>query len=155
MCASNFISYLCATMHKSIILLVFVSLLFPLSAGAQQPNNVYMSFDEYRNNKPSGKAVFELRERTKEEVSGQWWFIPQYQLYVSYPPMMQDTMDRKPWGLRKDGKLYINSYHINKVIGYELVEEGPYTYFMATLPATRKEQYKLALFTLRNQPGKM
>ena len=125
-------------MHTFFICICY--LLVTLITNAQTPdeNNVYMSYEEFLHDAPSRTAQFTLKQRTKKDL---FWTggILNYRLKNIYPDVMSDLIKKYAWGIKADGKNFINGYLYCGVGGFnEILEKGYYTYFVGA-PAQRKE----------------
>jgi len=118
---------------------------YVLTIFGQKENNVFNTFLEFNESKPSTYCDFILKQRTNGNVF-MTGGITNFRLKKIKPETQVEKMNQEVWGILIDNSVYINSYPYSKIIGYnKIIEKGYYTYFIGEPARSKEEQLKLGI----------
>jgi hypothetical protein len=130
-------------MKKTIITILMT--LFLTTVFAQNENNTFMTYSEFRENIPSKFCDFKFKHRTTGNVF-MTGGITNYRLKKIKPETKTEEMTKVVWGIVVKDTVYINSYLYSKLIGYnKIIEKGYYSYFIGEPARFLEEQIKLGI----------
>lgn len=132
-------------MNKTIalVLVIFCSLL--AHAQAEPKAKGFANFDEFILDTPSVPINYNISRRTRWNVfmSGG---IRNYRFKKVFPASLKKRIKFGLWGVKTDGRLYINAMAYSGLFGYNLIlESGYYSYFIGQPARTFVEQRKLGI----------
>jgi hypothetical protein len=119
---------------------------------AQNKTECFRNYLEYKSDSPSLKIDDKLTQRTSGDqimMRG----IKNYLFKDVDQKNLKKQLQTEIWGVRQDGKVYINAYPLAKFKGYnEIIGIGHYSYFIGLPPTSldKKNQQKLGFI----EPGK-
>lgn len=112
--------------------------------GQNQPN-VFLSFAEFEEKKPSEYVDFKLKHRTEGDVFMAGG-VTNYRIKKVLPSSQKERMIKEVWGVLINDTVYINSYPYANMFGYDkIIEKGYYTFFIAQPSYSKKKQIELGI----------
>lgn len=137
---------------KTILIALFT---FSISALAysQSEKNIIRTYTEFKENKPSGYADFELKKRTGFNIF-MMGGIDNFRLKNRDANNKLGLIKNEMWGVYVDNSAYINRYLYSRISGFnEIIENGYYSYFIGEPARFNKSQISLGIIK-PNEPQK-
>lgn len=127
------------------ITILTLSLIFALQLFGQEPKNVFKSYTEFEELKPSLNYDFVLKHRTTGNVF-MTGGITNYRIKKAKPSTALNYLTKEAWGVFVNDSVFINSYPYSKLIGYnKILGIGHYCYFIGEPARLQAEQLKLGI----------
>jgi hypothetical protein len=109
-----------------------------------QKVEAFSSYEEFKNSAPTLEFNLQLKLLSQIDFQGG---IGIYILKNSKPAKNSDKISREIWGFSCNDTIYINTFHVTNVKGYNVIlENGYYKYFLGRLPPNEKLQKEFGIF---------
>lgn len=127
------------------ITILTLSLILTIQLFGQDSKNVFKSFSEFTDMKPSQKYDFQLKHRTTGNVF-MTGGITNHRIKKAKPSTTLEYLTKFAWGVFVNDFAFINSYPYSKLIGYnKILGVGYYCYFIGEPARLQAEQLKLGI----------
>lgn len=127
------------------ILITLLTIAISIVAYPQTEKNIFRTYEEFKENKPSEFAEFKLKKRTGFNVF-MMGGITNYRLKKIDPNANSEKMKKEIWGVFVDDSVYINSYPYSQIIGFnKIIENGYYSYFIGEPARLKDKQISLGI----------
>lgn len=127
------------------ILTLVLSLILTAQLFSQNSKNVFKSFSEFIEMKPSQTYDFQLKLRTMGNVV-MMGGITNHRIKKAKPKNTFDYLKKEAWGVFVNDSVYINSYRYSRIIGYnKILGKGYYCYFIGEPARFKEEQLQLGI----------
>ena len=127
------------------ITILTLGLILTIQLLGQDSQNVFKSFTEFKEMKPSQKYDFVLKHRTMGNVF-MTGGITNHRIKKVKPSTTREYLTKEAWGVFVNDSTFINSYPYSKLIGYnKILGFGHYCYFIGEPARLQAEQLKLGI----------
>ena len=127
------------------ITILTLSLILTIQLFGQDYQNVFKSFSDFKEMKPSQKYDFQLKQRTMGNVF-MTGGITNHRIKKANPSTTLEYLTKEAWGVFVNDSVFINSYPYSKLIGYnKILGVGYYCYFIGEPARLQEEQMKLGI----------
>ena len=127
------------------ITVLTLTLILTIQLFGQDSQNVFKSFSDFKDMKPSEKYDFQLKQRTMGNVF-MTGGITNHRIKKANPSTTLEYLTKEAWGVFVDDSVFINCYPYSKLLGYnKILEVGYYCYFIGEPARFKEEQLKLGI----------